>query len=89
MTRKTWVLEPIVRFVEAIYRATAVYPDEILLPIEAWAPLIDETDGICRVEEASGGKTSAIVLAQGTKIRLTPRVRHIRPATPKKGDAGE
>ncbi len=62
--------EVVMRFIEAVYRETGVYPTEIALPFGAWVQVYNFAKNICRTEAAEGDTGGAIVLAQGTKIRL-------------------
>ncbi len=72
--------EVVMRFVMAVYRETGVYPTEIALPFGAWVQVYNWSKDICRTEAAEGDRGGAIVLAQGTKIRLAAE-RHAEEKT--------
>ncbi len=58
------------RFVEGVYRETGAYPAEVVLPLRAWFPLQQWAENVCRFEAPTEDLGGAIVLAQGTKVRL-------------------
>lgn len=62
--------EHLVEFVEGVYRETGAYPVEIAVPVEVWFPLQAWAQNICRFESATDTRGAAIVLAQGTRVRL-------------------
>lgn len=69
------VPELVMKFVFDVYRETGEYPTEIELPIGAWMEVHKMTERICCYEEPTEERSGAIILAQGTKIRLAPGSR--------------